>query len=107
KEGHTVREPSLLNGIALLRRRLWLPEAVVLERWYNRWDGRLAAVLQRRGGVAAVREGAEKTAPFARKPEPAAVRHVEEEQGTEDSLPAALRPKEPSPSAKRRRSIEL
>ncbi len=51
--------------------RQWLPEAVVLEQKKNRWDGRLAAVLLGRGGVAAIREGAE-------------------EQGTGDSLPAAL-----------------
>ncbi|KAL0160139.1 hypothetical protein M9458_043864, partial [Cirrhinus mrigala] len=43
------------------------------------WDGRLAAVLRGHGGVAAIREGAE-------EPEPAAVRHVGEEQGTGDSL---------------------
>ncbi len=40
--------------------RQGLPEAVVLEQKKNRWDGRLAAVLLGRGGVAAVREGAEK-----------------------------------------------
>ncbi len=44
--------------------RQWLPEAVVLEQKKNRWDGRLAAVLLGRGGVAAVREGAEGVAPF-------------------------------------------
>ncbi|RXN28491.1 hypothetical protein ROHU_019092 [Labeo rohita] len=85
---------------------MWLPEAVVLEQWYNRWDGRLAAVLRGRGGVAAVREGAEESAPFARRLEPAAVHHVGEEQGTGDSLPAALKPEEPSLSARRQRSVE-
>ncbi|RXN09464.1 CD44 antigen-like protein [Labeo rohita] len=40
-------------------------EVVVLERLYNRWDGRLVAVLWGRGGVAAIREGAEESAPFA------------------------------------------
>ncbi len=44
--------------------RQWLPEAVVLEQWKSRWDGRLAAVLLGRGGVAAIREGAEESAPF-------------------------------------------
>ncbi len=45
--------------------RQWLPEAVVLEQWKSRWDGRLAAVLLGRGGVAAVREGAEESAPWS------------------------------------------
>ncbi len=31
----------------------------MLEQWKIRWDGRIAAVLLGRGGVAAVREGAE------------------------------------------------
>ncbi len=53
-----------------------LPEAVVLEQWKSRWDGRLTAVLLGRGGVAAVRKGAEESAPFTRRPEPAAIRHV-------------------------------
>ncbi len=44
--------------------------------WKSRWDGRLAAVLLGRGGVAAVREGAEESAPFASGPEPAAIRQV-------------------------------
>ncbi len=61
--------------------RQWLPEAVVLERWKIRGDGRLAAVLLGRGGVAVVQEGAEESAPFAMSGE---------EQGTRDSLPAAL-----------------
>ncbi len=46
----------------------------MLEQWKSRWDGRLAAVLLGRGGVAAVREGAEESAPFASGPEPAAIR---------------------------------
>ncbi len=49
---------------------------MVLEQKKNRWDGRLAAVLLGRGGVAAVREGAEESAPFASGPEPAAIRQV-------------------------------
>ncbi len=56
--------------------RQWLPEAVVLEQKKNRWDGRLAAVLLGWGGVAAVREGAEESPPFAWRPKPAAIRHV-------------------------------
>ncbi|RXN35153.1 hypothetical protein ROHU_014392 [Labeo rohita] len=78
----------------------------MLEQWDNRWDGRLAAVLRGQGGVAAIREGEEESVPFARRPEPAAVCHIGEEQGTGDSLPAALKPEEPSPSAGRRRSVE-
>ncbi len=57
------------------------------------------------GGVAAVREGAEESAPFARRPEPAAVLHVGGGAGNGDSLPATLKLEEPSPSA-RRRSVE-
>ncbi len=74
KEGHAVRELSLLRGIAVLTSgdRRWLPEAVLLERLCDRCDRRLATVLQGRGGVAAVREGAEESAPFARRPEPTA-----------------------------------
>ncbi len=70
--------------------RQWLPEAVVLEQWKNRWDGRLAAVLLGRGGVAAVREGAEESprSPGGRSLLPSAM--FGEEQGTGDSLPAAL-----------------
>ncbi len=70
--------------------RQWLPEAVVLEQKKNRWDGRLAAVLLGRGGVAAVREGAEESprSPGGRSLLPSAM--FGEEQGTGDSLPAAL-----------------
>ncbi len=70
--------------------RQWLPEAVVLEQKKNRWDGRLSAVLLGRGGVAAVREGAEESPPFAWRPKPAAIRHVWGGAGNGDSLPAAL-----------------
>ncbi len=48
----------------------------MLEQWKCRWDGRLAAVLLGRGGVAAIREGAEESAPFASGPEPAVIRQV-------------------------------
>ncbi len=70
--------------------RQWLPEAVVLEQKKNRWDGRLAAVLLGRGGVAAVREGAEESprSPGGRSLLPSAM--FGEEQGTGDSLLAAL-----------------
>ncbi len=70
--------------------RQWLPEAVVLEQWKNRWDGRLAAVLLGRGGVATVREGAEESAPFASGRSLLPFAMFGEEQGTGDSLPAAL-----------------
>ncbi len=113
KEGHAVREPSLLRGIAVLRRsaagrsgdRQWLPEAVVLEQWKSRWDGRLAAVLLGRGGVAAIREGAEESAPFASGPEPAAIRQVGGGAGNGGLAAGYPRPEEPSPSARRWRSI--
>ncbi|RXN22785.1 Retrovirus-related Pol poly from transposon [Labeo rohita] len=49
------------------------------------------------GGVAAIREGAEESAPFAM---------FGEEQGTGDSLPAALKPEEPLLSAGRWRNVE-
>ncbi len=57
------------------------------------------------GGVAAVREGAEESAPFARRPEPAAIRHClgrSRERGLAAGCP---RLEEPSPSARRRRSV--
>ncbi len=85
--------------------RQWLPEAVVLEQKKNRWDGRLAAVLLGRGGVAAVREGAEESAPFAWRPKPAAIRHVWGGAGIGGLAAGCPRPEEPSPSARRRRSI--
>ncbi len=70
--------------------RQWLPEAVVLEQKKNRWDGRLAAVLLGRGGVAAVREGAEESprSPGGRSLLLSAM--FGEEQGTGEELPAAL-----------------
>ncbi len=84
KEGYAVREPSLLRGIAVLRRSgstekrrsPGAAEAVVLEQKKNRWDRRLAGMLLGRGGMAAVREGAEESVPFASGPEPAAIHHV-------------------------------
>ncbi len=85
--------------------RQGLPEAVVLEQKKNRWDGRLAAVLLDQGGVAAVREGAEESAPFAWRPKPAAIRHVWGGAGNGGLDAGCPRPEEPSPSARRRRSI--
>ncbi len=83
----------------------WLPEAVVLEQWKSRWDGRLAAVLLGRGGVAAIREGAEESAPFASGPEPAAIRQVGGGAGNGGLAAGCPRPEEPPPSARRRMSI--
>ncbi len=77
----------------------------MLERWKIRWDGRLAAVLLGRGGVAAVQEGAEESAPFAKRPEPAAIRHVWGGAGNGGLAAGYPRPEEPSPSARRRRSV--
>ncbi len=45
----------------------------MLEREKNSWDRKLATVLLGRGEVAAIREGVEESAPFAERPEPAAV----------------------------------
>ncbi len=76
--------------------------------WSDRRSGGTEGSLPCSGvkeGVAAVREGAEESVPFARRPEPAAIRHVGGGAGNGDSLPAALKPEEPSPSA-RRRSVE-
>ncbi len=72
----------------------------MLEQWKSRWDGRLAAVLLGRGGVAAVREGAEESAPFASGPEPAAIRHVWGGAGNGGLAAGCPRLEEPSPSAK-------
>ncbi len=76
--------------------RQWLPEAVVLEQKKNRWDGGLAAVLLGRGGVAAIWEGAEESAP-----KPAVVRHVWGGAGNRGLAASCPRPEEPSPSARR------
>ncbi len=85
--------------------RQWLPEAVVLEQKKNRWDGRLAAVLLGRGGVAAIREGAEESPPFASGPEPAAIRQVGGGAGNGGLAAGCPRQEEPSPAARRRRGI--
>ncbi len=85
--------------------RQWLTEVVVLEQKKNRWDGRLAAVLLGRGGVAAIREGAEESLPFAWRPKPAAIRHVWGGAGNGGLAAGCPRPEEPPPSTRRRRSI--
>ncbi len=72
----------------------------MLEQKKNRWDGGLAPVLLGRGGVAAVREGAEESAP-----KPAANRHVWGGAGNGGLAAGCPRPEEPSPSARRRRSV--
>ncbi len=72
----------------------------------NRWDVRLAVVLLNRGGVAAIREGAEKSAPFAKRPELAAVRHVWGGAGNGGLAAGCPRPEEPSSSARRLWSVE-
>ncbi len=77
----------------------------MLEQWKSRWGGRLAAVLLGRGGVAAVQEGAEESAPFARRSEPAAIRHVWGGAGNGGLATGCPRLEEPSPSARRRRSV--
>ncbi len=84
KEGHAVREPSLLRGIAVLRRlgsrkKRRPPVAArgcgagAMEEQVGR-KARCRAPGTRRGGW--VREGAEESAPFASGPEPAAIRQV-------------------------------
>ncbi len=62
-------------------------------------------MLLSRGGVAAVQEGAEESAPFARRPEPAAIRQVWGGAGNGGLAAGYPRPEEPSPSARRRRSV--
>ncbi len=58
-----------------------------------------------RGGVAAVREGAEESAPFTWRPKPAAVRHVWGGAGNGGLAAGCPRPEEHSPSARRQRSV--
>ncbi len=57
-----------------------------------------------RGGVAVIQEGAEESAPFAKRPEPAAIRHVWGGAGNGGLAAGCPRLEEPSPSARRRRS---
>ncbi len=58
-----------------------------------------------RGGVAAVRERAEESAPFIWRPKPAAVRHVWGGAGNGGLAAGCPRPEEHSPSARRQRSV--
>ncbi len=57
------------------------------------------------GGVAVVQEGAEESTPFAKRPEPAAIRHVWGGAGNGGLAAGCPRLEEPSPSARRRRSV--
>ncbi len=50
-----------------------------------------------RGGVAAVREGAEESVPYARRPEPAAICHVWGGAGNGGLAAGYPRPEEPLP----------
>ncbi len=56
--------------------------------------------------MAAVREGAEESAPFASGPEPAAIRQVGGGAGNGGLAAGCPRLEEPSPSARRRRSVK-
>ncbi len=58
-----------------------------------------------RGVVAGIREGAEEPAPFAGRPEPTAIRYVWGGAGNGGLAAGCPRPEEPSPSARRRRSV--
>ncbi len=60
-------------------------------------------VLLGRGGVAAIREGAEESAPFASGPEPAAIRQVGGGAGNGGLAAGCPRLEEPSPAARRRK----
>ncbi len=84
KEGHAVREPSLLSGIAVLRRsgsRKWRRPPVAArsggagakEEQVGR-KTRCRAPGSRRGGCRP--RGSGGVAPFAWRPKPAAIRHV-------------------------------
>ncbi len=84
KEGHAVREPSLLSGIAVLRRS-----------GSRKW--RRPPVAARSGGAGAKEEQ------VGRKP--AAIRHVWGGAGNGGLAAGCPRPEEPPPSARRRMSI--
>ncbi len=98
KEGHAIREPSLLRGFAVLRisgstEKRRSPGAArgggagAKEEQVGR---KARCVLLGRGGVAAVREGVEELTPFTRGRSLLPSAMYGEEQGTGDSLPAAL-----------------
>ncbi len=113
KEGHAVREPSLLSGIAVLRRsgsRKWRRPPVaarsggagVKEEQVGR-KTRCRAPGSRRGGCRP--RGSGGVAPFAWRPKPAAIRHVWGGAGNGGLAAGCPRPEEPPPAARRRRSI--
>ncbi len=115
KEGHAVREPSLLSGIAVLRRsgsRKWRRPPVAArsggagakEEQVGR-KTRCRAPGSRRGGCRP--RGSGGVAPFAWKPKPAAIRHVWGGAGNGGLAAGCPRPEEPPPSARRRMSIGL
>ncbi len=111
KEGHAVREPSLLSGIAVLRRsgsRKWRRPPVAarsggagaMEEQVGR-KTRCRAPGTRRGGCHP--RGSGGVAPFAWRPKPAAIRHVWGGAGNGGLAAGCPRPEEPPPSARRRR----
>ncbi len=111
KEGHAVREPSLLSGIAVLRRsgsRKWRRPPVAArsggagakEEQVGR-KTRCRALGTRRGGCHP--RGSGGVAPFAWRPKPAAIRHVWGGAGNGGLAAGCPRPEEPPPSARRRR----
>ncbi len=112
KEGHAVREPSLLSGIAVLKRsgsRKWRRPPVAArsggagakEEQVGR-KTRCRAPGTRRGGC--LSRGSGGVGPVRLEAETCC--HppcLGKEQGTGHSLPAALDRREPSPAARRRR----
>ncbi len=113
KEGHAVREPSLLRGIAVLRRsgsrkKRRSPVAArgggagAMEAQVGR-KARCRAPGTRRGGCRP--RGSGGVAPFAWRPKPAAIRHVWGGAGNGGLAAGCPRPEEPPPSARRQRSI--
>ncbi len=113
KEGHAVREPSLLSGIAVPRRsgsRKWRRPPVAArsggagakEEQVGR-KTRCRAPGSRRGGCRP--RGSGGVAPFAWRPKPAAIRHVWGGAGNGGLAAGCPRPEEPPPSARRRMSI--
>ncbi len=72
-----------------------LPKLFAINQW--------CMMLLGRGGVAAIREGAEESAPFASGPEPAAIRQVGGGAGNGGLAAGCPRLEEPSPAARRRK----
>ncbi len=111
KEGHAVREPSLLRGIAVLRRsgsrkKRRPPVAArsggagAMEEQVGR-KTRCRAPGTRRGGCHP--RGSGGVAPFAWRTKPAAICHVWGGAGNGGLAAGCPRPEEPPPSARRRR----